>query len=75
MTRFELTTSCLIDKHLTSCAIAFTGKHAAAGRCYNIRWCSVNFVCAKKKLGVKMVEFSDGVSHLDSRRHKTCFIR
>jgi hypothetical protein len=32
--------------------------------------------CAKKiKLGVKMVEISDGVSDLDSRRHKARFIR
>jgi hypothetical protein len=33
------------------------------------------FLRKKIKLGVKMVEFSDGVSDLDSRRHKTCFIR
>jgi hypothetical protein len=63
MTRFEPTISCLIDKHVTCLANAFTGKHAAAGRCYNIRWCSVNFFWHKQlKLGVKMMEFSDGAS-------------
>jgi hypothetical protein len=63
MTRFEPTTYCLTDKYLTRLANAFTSKHLAAGGCYNNRWCSVNFFCAKKlKLGVKMMEFSDGVS-------------
>jgi hypothetical protein len=36
-------TSCSIGKHLTRTAMAFTGKHVAAGTFYNIRWCSVNF--------------------------------
>jgi hypothetical protein len=49
MTRFEPTTFCLIDKHVTSVTNAFTGKHAAARRCYYKRWCSVNFVLRKKK--------------------------
>jgi hypothetical protein len=50
MTRFEHTTSCLIDKHVTSLANAFTGKHGAVGGRYNNRWCSVNFFAHKIKI-------------------------
>jgi hypothetical protein len=66
-TRFEPMepmTSCSIGKHLTRSATAFTGKQATARRCYDNQVVRREFFCAKNgiQLGVKMVEFSDGVS-------------
>jgi hypothetical protein len=42
--------------------------------CYTEFWWVI-FLRKQLKLGVKMMEFSDGVSDLDSRRGKACFIR
>jgi hypothetical protein len=77
ISRIEIRTRvmCVVSKRSNHCTMLLHGKHTAVTRYRDMKWCSVNILCKQLKLGVKMMEFSDGVSDLDSRRHKACFIR
>jgi heptaprenylglyceryl phosphate synthase len=75
LTRIEPQTSRMLDEYLTICANTASSNNCCFSGSCNIELRRVIFLRKKIKLGVKMMEFSDGVLDLDAHRHKAGFIR
>jgi hypothetical protein len=69
--RFEPGTLCVVSKRYNHYTIPLHSNYIAMKRCCFMRWCSVNFLRKKLKLGLY---FRKRFRFLDSRIHKACFI-